>query len=54
MLNDIKAEVLQLIQATNNEELLHLVKADIEFFSKSEKGRISNESASKNAFKITS
>lgn len=37
MANNIKAEVLQLIQATDNEELLQLIKADIEFFSGSGK-----------------
>ena len=37
MANDIKAEVLQLIQATDNDSLLQLIKADIELFSDSEK-----------------
>ena len=37
MLSDIKNEVLQLIQATDNEQLLQLIKADIELFSGSEK-----------------
>ncbi len=37
MASDIKNEVLQLIEATDNEELLQLIKADIEFFSDSGK-----------------
>ena len=36
-MSTIKQKVLQLIQATDNEELLQLIKADIEFFSGKEK-----------------
>ena len=34
MISDIKNEVLSLVQSIDNEDLLQLLKADIEFFSK--------------------
>ncbi|MEJ7683550.1 MAG: hypothetical protein WKG06_37975 [Segetibacter sp.] len=34
MLSDIKNEVLTLVQSIENEDLLQLLKADIEFFNK--------------------
>jgi len=34
MLSDIKNEMLTLIQSIENEDLLQLLKADIEFFNK--------------------
>lgn len=36
MASDIKKEVLTLVEAIENEDLLQLLKADIEFFNKRE------------------
>lgn len=36
MLSDIKNEVLTLVQSIENEDLLQLLKADIEFFNEPE------------------